>query len=409
MKKKKYKDMTNEEKIVSDLHDISWSILVFIPLLLLCFILLIATLNVRISYVDVPADKDSSADTSADISQTLGFSSFPLGLDPSPYGFAFRNGAGGTLYYFYPMTTFAAYFKSAGVDTFKSMTFFCTPYISIVNEDSGYYMGGALYLDVTVYAESYTTDPSSSPFSSYTSYGFFYEFNGSTGTGTPGDPVTYVSFDSLFTNTTTSPINGFFPDVAVLTEPMIKYSAYVSHGLFYDSPTPDTGPDYLYYSFGSFYSNVDTTDYFSIRFKLNDYYIPQGEFFLYMPDLARTVTSPTSSSVSFFDAPHLGEYYSFTPFYVDIGFNQEGVNSEAWQNYWNQYYNNGYNKGYESGYNAGSSDSDTFANMIFAVVDAPVKTINGLLDFEVLGVNMRNFFLSLVSVTLIGFIISKFR
>ena len=409
MKKKKYRDLTNEEKIASDLHDISWTILLFIPLLLLCFILLIATLNVRISFVDVPSDEDNSANTSADISQTLGFSSFPLGFDPSPYGFAFRNGAGGTLYYFYPLTTFAVYFKTIKSGTFESITYFCTPYISIVNEDSGYYMGGALYLDVTVFSESHPSDPGGVPTSSYTSYGFFYEFDGNTGSGTAGDPLEYVVLNELFTNRPSNLINGFYPRIAVSTEPMIKYSSYVTHGLLYDSPTPDTGPNYLYYSFGSFYSNVDTTDYFTLRFELDYNYIPSGSFFLYMPDLARTTTSPTSSSVSFFDSPHLGEYYSFIPFYVDIGFNPEGVNSEAWQNYWKQYYNNGYNKGYESGYNAGSSDSGTFANMIFAVIDAPVKTINGLLDFEVLGVNMRNFFLSLVSVTLIGFIISKFR
>lgn len=409
MKKKKYKDLTNEEKIASDLHDISWSILIFIPLLLLCLVLLITTLNVRVSYVDVSPEEDSESCVSADISQTFGFSSFPLGLDPSPYGFAFRNGVNGPLYYFYPLTTFAAHFKLARADRFRSMTYLCTPYISIVNKDSGYYMGGALYLDVTLYDEFYTTDPSSSPSSSYNSYGFFYEFNGSTGTGTPDDPVTYDNFQSLFNIDPSQSINGFYPHISVVTEPMVKYSSSISHGLFYDSPVPGSDPNYLYYSFGSFYSNTDTTRYFSIRFELDYNYIPQGEFFLYMPDLARTTTSPTSSSVSFFDYPHLGEYYSFTPFYVDIGFNPEGVNSEAWENYWKQYYNNGYNKGYESGYNAGASDNDTFANMIFAVIDAPVKTINGLLDFEVLGVNMRNFFLSLVSVTLIGFIISKFR
>lgn len=104
-------------------------------------------------------------------------------------------------------------------------------------------------------------------------------------------------------------------------------------------------------------------------------------------------------------------------------------------------YDNGYNNGYDAGYDAGLSDGDTagynrgyrwgyglgydngetvgraagiasandytFLGLIGAVIDAPIQAFTGLLDFNVLGVNMRNFLISLFSISIV-FVIIKF-
>ena len=66
----------------------------------------------------------------------------------------------------------------------------------------------------------------------------------------------------------------------------------------------------------------------------------------------------------------------------------------------------GYNKGYEYGenvgYNRGVGDSGeyTFLGLFTAVVDAPIKAFLGLLDFEILGMDMQKFFLSILTAAL---------
>lgn len=65
-------------------------------------------------------------------------------------------------------------------------------------------------------------------------------------------------------------------------------------------------------------------------------------------------------------------------------------------------YQNGYDDGFGLGYNQGINDANiySFGHLISAVVDAPVSMFKGLLDFNVLGVNMSQFALSLLTVAL---------
>ena len=102
---------------------------------------------------------------------------------------------------------------------------------------------------------------------------------------------------------------------------------------------------------------------------------------------------------------------ALTPLYIAVGYSENGITQSQYIQYGQQQFQLGYSEGKTDGYNEGVSDgnSDSLRGMIFAIFDAPVQTINGLLDFEVLGINMKNFFLSLVSVTLVCFLISKFR
>ena len=67
----------------------------------------------------------------------------------------------------------------------------------------------------------------------------------------------------------------------------------------------------------------------------------------------------------------------------------------------------GKSAGYSSGYTAGAASAQnyTFMGLLGAVVDAPIKAFTGLLDFEVLGVNMSSFVLSMLTLSVIVIII----
>ena len=66
-------------------------------------------------------------------------------------------------------------------------------------------------------------------------------------------------------------------------------------------------------------------------------------------------------------------------------------------------YNSWYLDRYNAGYNAGveSSSNHSFLSLMGAVVDAPIKALSGLLNFDVLGFNMLNFFYALCTCALI--------
>lgn len=76
-----------------------------------------------------------------------------------------------------------------------------------------------------------------------------------------------------------------------------------------------------------------------------------------------------------------------------------------------QGYNDGFDAGDTIGYNRGYNDGVLNANqysflgLIGAVVDAPIQAFNGLLNFEILGFNMRDFYLGLFSVCIIVLIV----
>lgn len=59
----------------------------------------------------------------------------------------------------------------------------------------------------------------------------------------------------------------------------------------------------------------------------------------------------------------------------------------------------GYNNGYNAGLAEGSAENG-FAGLLFAVIDTPVKAFSSLLNFEILGVNMKSFVLSVLTLAL---------
>lgn len=66
----------------------------------------------------------------------------------------------------------------------------------------------------------------------------------------------------------------------------------------------------------------------------------------------------------------------------------------------------GYNEGYTEGVTA--AGNYTFFSLISAVIDVPIKAFSGLLNFEVLGVNMKGLLLSLLTVAFVFGIVKLF-
>ena len=74
-------------------------------------------------------------------------------------------------------------------------------------------------------------------------------------------------------------------------------------------------------------------------------------------------------------------------------------------------YNNGFSAGKIIGYNNGKSDGIASANnysfigLIGAVFDAPLQTFKGLLNFNVLGVNLLDFAMALITIALVVYVV----
>lgn len=67
-----------------------------------------------------------------------------------------------------------------------------------------------------------------------------------------------------------------------------------------------------------------------------------------------------------------------------------------------------YQKIYNLGKLAGESSNNTFFGLISAVIDAPIKAFTGLLNFEIFGVNIKSFLLTLFTIGLVISIVKLF-
>lgn len=117
--------------------------------------------------------------------------------------------------------------------------------------------------------------------------------------------------------------------------------------------------------------------------------------------ISDTVTqcAPISSSASFSSL--------LTPIYVTsdgTSFNPNLVYTrQEYLNYGSTQFTLGKNEGYNNGYAAGvtAGGHNNFMSLITAVVDAPIKAFTSLLDFEILGYNMKNLALALLTAGLL--------
>lgn len=76
---------------------------------------------------------------------------------------------------------------------------------------------------------------------------------------------------------------------------------------------------------------------------------------------------------------------------------------QQYEQFGQQQYNQGQQAGYDKGYSAGISDggNNSFLSLITAVVDAPITAFTSLLNFEILGFNMKNVILSILTAALV--------
>lgn len=101
---------------------------------------------------------------------------------------------------------------------------------------------------------------------------------------------------------------------------------------------------------------------------------------------------------------------SFNPTVVLPGFSFSTLQNSSllytqqqYEQFGQQQYNQGQQAGYNKGYSAGISDggNNSFLSLITAVVDAPVNAFTSLLNFDILGFNVKNVVLSLLTAALV--------
>lgn len=156
----------------------------------------------------------------------------------------------------------------------------------------------------------------------------------------------------------------------------------------------------------------------------------------------RVTTTGSNIGNSYYYDHNFIRYYDYNDYYVEFSFtifgdaNSAGFqylrfndrtyfiantfsDSQIYQQGYNQglsdnqsnIYDNGYNAGYDIGYGNGVIDGRldandySFTSLIGAVVDVPLQVFLGLFHFELLGINLANFILALLTVAFIIFII----
>lgn len=82
---------------------------------------------------------------------------------------------------------------------------------------------------------------------------------------------------------------------------------------------------------------------------------------------------------------------------------------EGYQDGYDSGYIAGHDVGYGEGYNVGFSSYDDIEDTIFAVVAAPFEAISNVLNFEILGVNLRWVFAFILTAVIIVFVIKAVK
>lgn len=124
-----------------------------------------------------------------------------------------------------------------------------------------------------------------------------------------------------------------------------------------------------------------------------------------IPDAYRYLVH-TNPSPLLFQASN-GQSRQNTPILVRLSFDTSNPNliytQGQYDSYGNNRYNAGKNEGYSSGYAAGvaAGGKNNFMSLITAVVDAPITAFTSLLDFDILGYNMKDLALALLTTGLL--------
>lgn len=194
----------------------------------------------------------------------------------------------------------------------------------------------------------------------------------------------------------------------------VNCSAVVVHG--------DGGFSFTYvyelrwYDFDGVYLGSDELR-ISPGYKVYDSYV---DIFYPFTSTFTTVSTPTTVDcghwLTYFDDYYSNGYnngysYGYSNGY-DIGYD-DGLDYGYDDGYGYGYddgYDYGYDYGYDNGYESGVVDANTytFERLLTSVIDVPVKAFTSLFNFEILGVNLSDFFFGLLSVCAIIVIIKLF-
>lgn len=161
------------------------------------------------------------------------------------------------------------------------------------------------------------------------------------------------------------------------------------------------------------YSGSDPDPYFNINSSSASYVdasiLPDGSiYFPYDTVFPLKCYGFSIESMYFVSTPDsAGVYHTSTYSLSASEFFAISVEFAGYSNNYSDGYKEGYSVGSSTGYNAGYSKGVenagkyTFVSLLGSVVDAPLKAVSGMLNFNLLGFNMLNFFYALLTCALV--------
>lgn len=216
---------------------------------------------------------------------------------------------------------------------------------------------------------------------------------GSSGATTSGGSISSVTWDnysllsySYIYNQMSLYSQGIFPVVTVYVS-----SLYIPMFLTFNTYSTDTNlyGNYLLYT-GTGYLSSSVT----ITCRL---YVYSSNYW--------ELTLVTPSSGITYSKIYIGWYQNVSMSLVSSTSYQNGY--KAAEDYYKSLVSSNYNKGYNTGYAEGldTAESGTFFNLLSSAIEAPLQAILNIFDFEILGYNMKSFYLSLLTLALVLFCI----
>ena len=201
-----------------------------------------------------------------------------------------------------------------------------------------------------------------------------------------------VSFTGIISNyTSVSNITARI-DLAVPTDGRnIYWVAYGNRSAFYDGDSPKVFTAVT--SDGSTYSArwnyLDDFGYYGLELSTAGVYDIELSYLR-----SWYIGSATDLQSIYFRAPNSAYRSGYDLGYTD-GLNDNSYVQQAFQNGQDLGFKNGFEKG--KTYGIEHANDYSFIGLLSAVFDVPIKAFRGLLNFEVLGVNLSGFYLSLLT------------
>ncbi len=127
----------------------------------------------------------------------------------------------------------------------------------------------------------------------------------------------------------------------------------------------------------------------------------------------------TTSDIVYCDIDFTAKYTIITEFWQGYEYAKDENYSNGYDDGYltgkDDFYSSGYDDGYSSGYGVGFSEGessamsskDTFASLMYSIIDAPFNVLSNAFSFEIFGINLSYFLISIVSLLLVTVVIKK--